>query len=426
MNDTIYPDLRRRNPKASDLKPDSTRIRRSAWRAPRWVWFALAILLGAAGVAVWESDWMLERQAAGAGPEQLRDMVGRMPGSAIVQYHFARGLAAKSDLPGAVSALEQARRDDPASARVVTLLADLLERQARFSEAGALVEDFARSHPQLGEAHYAFGVYLYRVFARPQAIRELQESVRLAPKEATSWRVLGEAYLALNRFSEAAGAYSKALELEPNDPATLIRRGAAYRAMQDMDRAETDTRAAVKISPRSPETRYALAELLERYRVTPEAQREAEPILRSLLSDNMFAADSRRELGQLFSTQGRWSEAAAELAAYLTIRPEDSVGLYLYAAALHRLGRPNGPVLKRFHAVKDYEEARRNLMLKVQSDPRNVPMRLQLGRLLAGRGETALALFCYERAMRLDPGNATARQAITALRIQSQKGSTSR
>jgi tetratricopeptide (TPR) repeat protein len=369
---------------------------------------------------------MLERQTSSASPAQLRDMVVRMPGSAIVQYHFARSLEAQGDLSGAVPALEQARRDDPSSARVVTLLADVMERQARFAEAGALVEDFARSHPQSGEAHYALGVYLYRVFARSEAIRELQHSVQLAPTETRPWRVLGEAYLAMNRFPEAASAYSKALEIEPGDSPTRIRRGAAYRAMQDLSRAETDTRAAVRLTPRSPEARFALAELLERYRATPAALREAEPILRSLLSDDTLAAESHRALGQLLSTEGRWLEASSELAAYVAIRPEDSNGLYLYAAALHRLGSPDSAIVKRFRTAKASEDARRDLMLKVQGDPKNVDLRLKLGRLLAGRGETALAIFCYERALRLDPGNTTARQALTALRLQSQKGSNSK
>lgn len=379
----------------------------------------LAILAGivamAALVRVWESDWMLERQASRATPAEIRTMAARMPGSAIVRYHLGKALADAKDPAGAIEELTRARQLDPESARVITLLSDQLEREARFSEAGALAEAFARAHPSSAEAHYALGVYYYRVFSRPRAAEVLRRAVQLDPRDARAWRVLGESLLGQDRFGEAAVAFTRAVEIEPDDVQTRIRRGMALTSNHDLPRAEADFRDAVRMDPHSSEPRYWLADFLARNRLEAGAKREAESLYRGLLDDPARSVDSRLSLGRLLATQNRWREAEPLLAAYVAARPRHTEGLYLYAQALRGLRKPSGAVFARFDALKKMEETRRNLLSKLQMQPDNVPLRIRLARLLAANGEPAFAIVCYERALRLAP-NEKARRELADLR----------
>lgn len=398
---------------------DQTRPPPFGGRLSRPVWALLCVLLlTGIGLAVWESDWMLERQSVRASRAEIGEMALRMPGSAIVQYHYARHLAEEGDTMGAMEALERARAADPRSARVASLLADLLERQARFAEAGALLANFVRRHPNDAEIRYALGVYYYRVFARQQAVNELQQAVRLSPQDVRAWRVLGEAYLGLGRSREAADAYSRALALEPKDYGTLLRRSTAHLEARNLDAAEADRRAAVRLAPQAPDARYALGELLARHRTDLKRQQEGEQELRQALTLAPSLIEAHRELGRLYSRQRRWSEAEVELRAYAAVRPRDPEGLYLYAAALRRQGKPDGAVAAQYRVAKAAEERHRNLLLKVQSEPNNVQARLELAHLLAERGELAFAILSYERALRLAPDNAAAMQALATLRTR--------
>src|SRR5579884_694816 len=416
-------------PAAAAPHPSAARVhqRKSASavrRLPSRLLLALAglLILAAIAVAIWESDWMLERQAAHANREQIRALAAQMPGSAIVQYYYARRLAEEGRTQEAIEVLQRAYADDPNSARVAALLGDQLTRQARFEEAGALLQDFVRRHPREAEGHYALGIYDFRVFARPQAAAELKEALRLAPDDVRAWRALGEAQAALGQYADAAKAYGEALARAPGDADTLLRRGNAYLLGHNLDAAEADLRAASKAAPSRLDIRFALADLLARYRATSQAQQEAEQIFQQLLAANAPIPEAQRELGRLYSAQKRWREAETELRAYTDRKPEDAEGLYLYAAALRAQHKPDGAAQARFRAAKAAEETRRNLLLRVQSEPHNLQARLEQARFLEKHGEVAFAILAYERVLHLDPGNKEAQQALARLRPRLQGG----
>src|SRR5262249_15662013 len=160
-------------------------------------------------------------------------------------------------------------------------------------------------------------------------------------------------------------AYGKALDMEPGDHGTLLRRGTAYLHAHNLDAAEADLRAAVKAAPAALDARYALGEMLARYRLAAAAQKESEQILRSLLTENAGMGEAHRELGRVLGNQRRWQEAETELRAYVAARPADPEGLYLYTGALRRQGKPNSLVQQQFREAKAAEERHRNLLLQV-------------------------------------------------------------
>jgi tetratricopeptide (TPR) repeat protein len=375
-----------------------------------------ALVLAASGVALWESDWMLERRASHADRVQLRSLAESMPGSAIVQFHLGRRLAAEGLEEPAISALLHAHIIDPGSARITALLSDQLTRQARFREAGALLQSFNARHQHDPQTLYALGVYYYRVYEHTQAVSALQESVKIAPDEVSAWRVLGEAEMALGRYRDAMHAYDVALAREPGHSDTLVRRSAARRMLGDLPGAEQDLRRACKMASGSTIARYQLGELLERSGSGQGTQREAESILRGLEAEPDPMPEVHRELGRVYSGLRNWLGAEREFLAYLSAKPEDPEGLYELARVLQSAGKSDSEIMERYKRAQANQETRKNLLLKVQGDPNNLAARMAQARYLAAHGETAFAILTFERILRQDPNNREAQTALARLR----------
>ena len=78
----------------------------------------------------------------------------------------------------------------------------------------------------------------------PEAEADLKAVVERKPGYADGWSALGDMYLWSDRPAEAAVAYTRWVELMPNDPAATMARGRAHRAANDVDAARADFAAA--------------------------------------------------------------------------------------------------------------------------------------------------------------------------------------
>ncbi len=83
----------------------------------------------------------------------------------------------------------------------------------------------------------------------PEEIRQLEQLARQSPKSAEAWNMLGNALMDSNRFSEAADAYKKSLELEPKNVNVRVDRGTCLRNMGKPKEAVEEYRQALKIDP---------------------------------------------------------------------------------------------------------------------------------------------------------------------------------
>jgi cytochrome c-type biogenesis protein CcmH/NrfG len=81
-------------------------------------------------------------------------------------------------------------------------------------------------------------------------IRELSQIVAQDPKNRPAWVRLGNVYFDSNQYMEAIQAYSKALELQPNDPDVITDRALMYRSIGDSQRAASELRRAAEMDPK--------------------------------------------------------------------------------------------------------------------------------------------------------------------------------
>lgn len=102
--------------------------------------------------------------------------------------------------------------------------------QGRFSEAEALFRETLRHAPTYATAHRNLALALRRQGRLAEAERALQKAALWRPGSATTWAEMGNQYLQLRRFADAAMAYRRAIELGRTDLAerlALAERGAA-------------------------------------------------------------------------------------------------------------------------------------------------------------------------------------------------------
>jgi cytochrome c-type biogenesis protein CcmH/NrfG len=89
-------------------------------------------------------------------------------------------------------------------------------------------------------------------------IQTLEQIVAREPENRNAWVQLGHNYFDSNRPMEAIEAYSKALELNGNDPDVLVDQGIMFRRVGWFDKAVENFNRALDINPRHQQALFNL------------------------------------------------------------------------------------------------------------------------------------------------------------------------
>lgn len=81
-------------------------------------------------------------------------------------------------------------------------------------------------------------------------IRELKNIVEKDPSNHGAWLRLGNLYFDTDQFTDAIDAYTKTLELRPNDPDVITDRAIMYRRIGDFEKAVAELRRAAEMDPK--------------------------------------------------------------------------------------------------------------------------------------------------------------------------------
>lgn len=91
-----------------------------------------------------------------------------------------------------------------------------------------------------------------------QTIKMLEGVVATDPKNRNAWVELGNTYFDSQQPMKSIDAYTKALELNGNDPNVLTDRGVMYRQLGWFDKAIDDFKKANQVDPRHIQSLYNL------------------------------------------------------------------------------------------------------------------------------------------------------------------------
>lgn len=151
-----------------------------------------------------------------------------------------------------------------------------------------------------------------------EALKELQEALRLNPESVDALYYQGLVYAALNQTAEAQAALEKARGLRPGDLDVAFQLGVLFFNQQQYEKAEPLLRQVYQTEPTRPNIGYYLGFI--EYR--KKNYREALAFLRgNVPSDDNFAQLTRFYSGLAMSAMGFPREAQAEIEEALRLQP---------------------------------------------------------------------------------------------------------
>jgi len=153
-----------------------------------------------------------------------------------------------------------------------------------------------------------------------EALKELQEALRLDPQSVDALYYQGLVYAALNRPADAQASLEKARELRPTDPDVTFQLGVLYFGQKEYEKAEPFLREVYRADPKRPNIGYYLGFILLEFR--KQDFREALSYFRANVpSDDNFAQLARFYTGLTLARLGSLGEAKAEIDQALRIQP---------------------------------------------------------------------------------------------------------
>lgn len=126
-------------------------------------------------------------------------------------------LIVKYDYDGAIRKAELAIRKDPTIAEAHKNLAVAYCDSGRPEQALAPVQKALSLAPNLHTSRYVYGKTLFKLERFTEAIQEFQKAIRINPKYAKAYYLMGRAYDLSNNPQAAEAALDQAVQLKPDD-----------------------------------------------------------------------------------------------------------------------------------------------------------------------------------------------------------------
>ncbi|MDA0991416.1 MAG: tetratricopeptide repeat protein [Verrucomicrobia bacterium] len=199
----------------------------------------------------------------------------------------------------------------------------LLERAAAAHRAGRTREALALYDQVLTHDRTDIDAIRYGGMAQLQlgdaraAITRLKIAVLLAPKDAPSHLLLGNAYESLQQSEMAVPCFEKAIEFDPGEPQAHHNLAVALTSMDRLDEATAAYRRALELKPDYAQAHSNLAKTLQAAGRYDEAIASARAAI-ALQSDFV---EAYRNLGNALYDSGRLDEAADAYRDALTLAP---------------------------------------------------------------------------------------------------------
>lgn len=394
--------------------------------------------------------------------EEAKAVLAGLEGEAgrDARMNFTLGLAYADlrEFADAERAFTRALESDPRNFDVLYNLGLAAFRSGNLGRAKEVFEAALRLRPEDADALEGLARVYAEMGQEDQAVVLLVRANRAAPDRADILMFLAHMTEHLGFFADTAQAYSKYLELKPQDDAARRERGFALarfgsiqeglkdlewyvekhpkdpigryelgiaETLRDRTKAHEHFSRALELDPSLHSARYALAVLAYQDGRLEEAVQFSEEVLKHNPDD----ARALDVLGQALVRLDRTEEGAKALARAVELMPRDPRIMMHYARALQRAGRREEAesVLARFRALGPDETRRRpygglidflnlpeseqraqyhtNLLRQINTNPRDAALQVRLGKFLLSEGKTeeALAAFREARALTSEP-----------------------
>lgn len=247
-------------------------------------------------------------------------------GLAEVFYSVANALRGETDNGYTLVYTRMAEHLNPTHVDAVLMSAGLLEDMEQYDLATLAYNRVARDDPSFHAAELGRAASLRKAGKEEAAIEVLEQLTKSHSQLPSVQSALGNALRQLERYGEAAEAYSQALELsgEPvaDDWFLFYARGISYERTDDWDKADADFRMALKLNPNQPQVlNYLGYSLLEQGVKLDEALNMIERAVAAVPNDG-YITDS---LGWALYRLRRFEEAVTYMERAAELTPVDPI-----------------------------------------------------------------------------------------------------
>jgi tetratricopeptide (TPR) repeat protein len=167
------------------------------------------------------------------------------------------------------------------------------------------------------------------------AHRQSEQAKPNARENAYRANNIGVALLEQFKHKEAADAFRRALQLQPDLALARINLGIALFNVPDLPAAQKELQAASALAPSAPQPPYLLGLLAKTQNRPEEAVAAFQKVLRVDAND----VGANINLGQLYAQQRKYTEAIAVLRTAIAAEPYNATALYNLGTALMRGGQ---------------------------------------------------------------------------------------
>lgn len=244
-------------------------------------------------------------------------------------------------------------------------VAHLQQRELR--QAAALCDEILARHPDHGQTLALAGVVALLDGRPARAAERLARAARRDPGSADILSNLGTSYVQLQRFEEAAAAYERAVALRPDHPQLRLNLASSYKALGRYAAALAQL-ATLRASGKADAE--ALVELGNLHVLAGDPA-AAIPHYRDAIAQRPHLASARRGLAYALQMSGDASAASEEYRLLAESQPKDADAQIDFGMSALRAGNGDAAI-----------EA---LRCGVALDPRHMPARASLGKLLRAR-----------------------------------------
>jgi tetratricopeptide (TPR) repeat protein len=228
--------------------------------------------------------------------------------------------------------------------------------QGKRDQAVAFLRDLIRAEPRNPDARLMLGSVLMEAGQRDESIAQLREGVRLLPNSAEAHNALGEGYNAFGDQKAARPEFQRAVELDPRHAQAQVNLAEVMLQAGDGPAAVPHLEAAIRLFGRKPDSAYPHYLRAKVYSDNGDAAKAASELEQAVALRPDFA-EAWSDLGDARKTLADVPGAIAALRRAVTVSPEDAVA----QARLGSLLLDNGSA----------HEAVEHLDAAVRADPKN-------------------------------------------------------
>jgi tetratricopeptide (TPR) repeat protein len=196
------------------------------------------------------------------------------------------------------------------------------------------------------------------------ALESLARFQQMEPESARSHVLLGDIYYQLERFDSAQAEYSKALDLDPGNPAAMLGLATAYLSNNNIEKTIETAQLALVNNPEDPDLNLVIAEaMLLRHQFA-----ESLPFLdKSLHAKPQLLPHVHALIGSAYAGMDRNQEAIEQLKMGLSSDISGSLH-YQLARLYHKIGDEKNASAA-MEEMKTIKQQRRERGVKTVEDP---------------------------------------------------------